>query len=771
MRLYEHGVYLLNGTELIASDEFETGHPAWTGRDKMNAQKGSIAYGFLMAHNRSDDEKHLRLKADVLVSDDPTYVAILQTAKACGLDRFPVPYILSNHVNSLHAIGGTNNSDDHIFGLSAARKFGGIYIPAHAGGMHQYVKETTAEAGKFILGSDSHTRYGALGTLGVGEGGGEVVKQLCGDTYDIDAPEIVAIYLEGKLRCGVGPHDVALALIRTVYSKEFVKNRVMEFVGPGVASLSMDFRNGIDVMTAETACLSSVWITDEKTRRYLQAHGREESYRKLEPAPITWYDRAIHVNLSDIHPMIALPFHPSNAWEIREFQENAETLLKKIEEEAMERCGTRAKQLRLTDKLANGRLQINQAVIGGCAGGLFSNISAVSKILENGDWDFVRIPFIIYPASQPIQVELLRNGTVEKLMQKGVIVKTAFCGACMGNGDIPGNGDVSIRHMPRNFLDREGAQGVENQIALVSLMDSRSIAATLANGGLLTSAEEVPEYQEETEYHFDQEIYRRQIQNYYMAPQPEEPLVYGPNIQDWPEMEPLKDKLLLQICSILMDEVTTTDDLSPSRAAPFRANPQRMASFTLTGRDPEYVGRTEKTEAIRLAVKNHTSGTALPECFADILTIVKEIETIRGNGTAEISPDQLEIGSVIYAKRPGDGSSREQAASGQRVLGGLANIAIEYATKRYRTNMINWGMLPFHMKEEPNFQNGDWIYIPDVYSIVDQNVDTIPAWVIGSENREISLSMLPLTSEEAEIVRKGGLINYNRAKRNKNLNK
>ena len=753
----------------MGAEEYEKRAPAQASVQRNEAKKGSMSYTFLLAHNLSGDKTHLRLKADALVSDDPTYVAILQTAKASGLDRFPVPYILSNHVNSLHAVGGTINSDDHIFGLSAARKYGGIYIPPHVGGMHQYVKETTARVGTFILGSDSHTRYGALGTLGVGEGGGEVVKQLLGDTYDIDMPETVAVYLEGNLRCGVGPHDVALALIREVYPIEFVKNRILEFVGPGVSSLSMDFRNGIDVMTAETACWSSIWVTDDRTRDYLRVHGREQDYRELQPAPVVWYDRAIRVNLSDVHPMIALPYHPSNAWEIREFQKNAEALLRKVEADALERCGPRAEQLHLTDKLVNGRLRVDQAVIGGCAGGLFSNISAISSILTHGNWDPADIPLSIYPASQPIQMELIRNGTTEKLMERGAIVKTAFCGACMGNGDIPGNGGLSIRHLPRNFLDREGAQGAENQIALVALMDSRSIAATLSNGGLLTSAEDVPEYQEATEYHFDQEIYRRQVKNFYMAEEPKEPLVYGPNIQDWPEMEPLKDKLLLRVCAKILDEVTTTDELSPSRAAPYRANPQRMASFTLSGRDPEYVGRTEETESIRLTAKDDAGVKALPDCFVDALEKISEIEKGRENGApAGISLDQIEIGSVIYAKRPGDGSSREQAASGQRVLGGLANIAIEYATKRYRTNMINWGMLPLHLTEEPPFQVGDWIYIPDVYAALEGKRAQIPAWAVGQTVSKLSLSMLPLTAEEVEIIKAGGLINYNREKKSKN---
>lgn len=778
MKKYEGGAYLLNGTELLSKDEFNISRTgAWSKEDVQKARRGSIAYAILMAHNQTGDETHLKLKADMLISDDPTYVTILQTAKASGLNNFPVPYVLSNCHNSLHAIGGTINSDDHIFGLSAARKYGGIYIPPHVAVMHQYMRETAAGGGTFVLGSDSHTRYGALGTMSVGEGGGEVVKQLLGETYDVDMPEIVAVYLEGKPGAGIGPQDVALAFIREVYAIGFVKNRILEFVGPGIRNLSADFRNGIEVMTAETACFSSIWMTDEETERYLRIHGRAEDYKELRPSDITWYDRAIRVELDKIHSMIALPFHPSNAWKIREFQENAEDLLREVEREAQKRCGERGKGLRLTKKLKDGKLQVDQAVIGGCAGGLFSNIMAAADILKEGSWDSARLQFLVYPASQPILMELMNNGTVVDFMRKGVILKTAFCGPCIGACDVPANGDFSIRHVTRNFLNREGSKAKEGQIAAVALMDARSIAATVANKGRVTAAEEVAGEWKEPEYHYDASIYKRQIQNFFGRRKEDEALAYGPNIKDWPVMEPVKERLLLQVCAKLMDEVTTTDDLSPSgEAAAYRANPLRLAEYTLSARDPEYVGRAKKTQEIQKRGKNGQ----IPDELGPVLEAVRDIDRwIEGdspreakekmNGQQEkqmVKETELPgIGSLIYAKHPGDGSSREQAASSQRVLGGLANICTEYATKRYRTNLINWGMLPLQMEGKAEFQIGDWIYIPNVGELLSGRENQTKAWVIGNEVKELSLYMLPLTEEEKEIVLAGGLINYNREKR------
>ena len=763
MRRYEEGAYLINGLELLSEEEFhakQTG--SWTKEDFRKAGRGSIAYAVLMAHNQTTDEMHMKLKADMLISDDPTYVSILQTAKASGLQEFPVPYVLSNCHNSLHAAGGTINCDDHVFGLSAARKYGGIYIPPHVAVMHQYMRETAACGGAFALGSDSHTRYGALGTMSVGEGGGEVVKHLLGGTYDVTMPEIVAVYLEGKPGPGIGPQDVALALIREVYPTNFVKNRILEFVGPGIKSLSADFRNGVEVMTAETACFTSIWMTDEETRKYLRIHGREEDYKELRPSNVSWYDKAIRVDLSKIHSMIALPFHPSHAYEIREFQENASDLLYEVEQKAQELCGERGKGLRLTEKLKDGKLQVDQAVIAGCAGGLFSNIMAAAVILKNGSWNPAGLSFSVYPASQPILMELMNNGTAAELMRKGVILKTAFCGPCIGAGDVPANGDLSIRHVTRNFLNREGAKAKEGQIAAVALMDARSIAATAANGGRLTAAEDVAGEWEEPEYHYDASIYKRQIQNYYGRRREKEELVYGPNIKDWPEMKPVKNRLLLKVCAKLMDEVTTTDDLSPSgEAAAYRANPLRLAEYTLSAREPEYVGRAKKIQEIRQKVEKGQ----IPE---ELLPILKELTARQREPVSEIKETEMPgIGSVIYAKYPGDGSSREQAASSQRVLGGLANICLEYATKRYRTNLINWGMLPLQMEGAAAFEVGDWIYLSEVEKLLSDRGGRIRAWVIGKRIKEISLFMLPVTEEEREIIRAGSLINYNRMKQEK----
>lgn len=761
MKRYDDGVYLVHGTKLFPEKEFLQCNSGFTGAEQRRAAKGSIAYSILKEHNQADDDIHLQLKADMLISDDPTYVAILQTAKASGLDHFPVPYVLSNCHNSMHAIGGTINCDDHVFGLSACRKYGGIYIPPHVAVMHQYMRETMAGGGKLALGSDSHTRYGALGTLAVGEGGGEVVKLLLGGTYDISMPETAAVYLEGNINPGVGPQDVALALIREVYPDGFAKNRILEFVGPGIASLSADFRNGVDVMTAETACWTSIWETDSETKRFLEQHGRNEAYRELHPAEFTRYDRCIRINLSDIHPMIALPFHPSNAWEIRKFQENAEDLLREVEKDAVAKAGALGKELKLTKKLKNGRLNVDQAVISGCSGGLYSNIMAAADILESGSWDSGRLQFSIYPASQPIYMELIKNGTAARLMELGAIVKTAFCGPCIGAGDVPAHGDFSIRHVTRNFLNREGVQTKDGQIAAVALMDARSIAATVASGGILTSAEDVVGDWREPEYHFDAAIYNRQIQCFFGDRRPEEKLVYGPNIKDWPEMEPLKKKLLLQVNAIILDEVTTTDDLCPSgETNSYRANPERLASFTLSGRDPDYVGRTKKTERLKKIVK---SKKKLPKELLMICEEIEELEGRKGGEPVQILSD-IEIGSLLYAKRPGDGSSREMAASNQRVLGGRANICREYATKRYRTNLINWGILPLQMEDEPDFEIGDWIYLPDVFKIVEHPEGPIEAWVVGKKVRKLELFMLLLTEEEKEILRAGNLINYNRPK-------
>ncbi len=757
MKRYENGVYLIDGKNFISEEDFLRNHPDFTKEEQTAALRGGMARSILSAHNQSGDDSLLQLKVDMLISDDPTYVSILQTAKASGLDHFPIPYVLSNCHNSLHAIGGTINCDDHVFGWSACRKYGGIYIPPHVAVMHQYMREAMAGGGQLALGSDSHTRYGALGTLGFGEGGGEVVKLLLGGTYDVSMPETVAVYLEGRPRPGVGPQDVALALIREVYPDGFAKNRILEFVGPGILGLSADFRNGVDVMTAETACWTSIWETDGEIERYLGLHERKEAYRELHPAKITRYDRGLRIDLGEIHPMIALPFHPSNAWEIREFQQNAEDLLREVEREAMEKEGTLGKELKLTEKLKKGKLQVDQAIISGCGGGLYSNIMAAADILQNASWDSGRLPFSIYPASQPILMELMQNGTAARLMKQGVILKTAFCGPCIGAGDIPAHGDFSIRHVTRNFLNREGVRPENHQIAAVALMDARSIAATVANGGLLTSAEDIIGDWKEPEYHFDASIYERHLQCFFECRQPEEKLIYGPNIKDWPEMEPLKNHLLLQVCGEILDEVTTTDDLCPSgETNSYRANPERLASFTLAGRDPGYVGRTKKTKLLKEAAERSEGG--LPQ---ELTAVWEQIRKLEGQeGILNLS--ELQIGSLLYAKRPGDGSSREMAASNQRVLGGLANLCREYATRRYRTNLINWGMLPLQMEADSEFEIGDWIYISHTYGCLENPEQPFKAWVIGKGIRELKLFMLPMTEEEKNILRAGSLINYNR---------
>lgn len=771
MECYEEGRYLINGYRLLTEAEFlRERDSVWSAEDKKMAARGTIAWGILQAHNQSEDEKHLKLKADMLISDDPTYVAILQTAKASGITRFPVPYVLSNCHKSLYAVGGTIDHDDHVFGLSAAKKFGGIFIPPHVAVMHQYMRETMAAGGKLAMGSDSHTRYGTYGTMSIGEGGGEIVKQLLEETYDVEYPETVAVYLEGKPNPGVGPQDVALALIKEVYANGFVKNKILEFVGPGIASLSMDYRNGIEVMTAETACWTSVWVTDETTRQNLKLHGREEAYRELKPADIVWYDKVVRIDLSEIHPMIALPFHPSNAYEIREVQEHGADLMREVERDAVNRCGERGKLLKLTDKIRNGKFFVDQAVISGCCGGLYENIMEAVHILKKGSgWSQAKSPFSIYPASLPIMMELMKNGAAEEILSLGAILKTACCGPCIGAGDTPAQGDFSIRHVTRNFLNREGAKAAGGQISAVALMDSRSIAATMANGGALTSAEELADEWKIPEYHYDAELYEKQIKRYYEAPQPEETLVYGPNIKDWPEMEPLKDQLLLKVCTKIMDEVTTTDDLSPSgEAVSYRANPQKLATFTLAAKDPEYVKRTAEVEKLRLIAEQNPN--VLPQELQRVLETVGVLE----GKTVPAEVHQVQIGSLLYAKRPGDGSSREQAASSQRVLGGLANLCLEYATKRYRTNMINWGMLPLQMEEVPEFEVGDWLYIPDIHKILREYADmTVPAeqiriraWLLpAGESRtpeELSLYMLPITAKERDIMCAGSLINYNR---------
>lgn len=701
VKLYNGGAYLINGNTLIEENDKDKIKAA-TGKDidKEEARKGSIAYNILKAHNTSGNMDKLRLKFDAMASHDITFVGIIQTAKASGMEKFPLPYVLTNCHNSLCAVGGTINEDDHMFGLSAAKKYGGIYVPPHIAVIHQYMREAFAGCGKMILGSDSHTRYGALGTMAIGEGGGELVKQLLQDTYDVNRPEIIAIYLEGAPKAGVGPQDIALAIIGEVFKNGYVKNKIMEFVGPGIASMTTDYRNGVDVMTTETTCLSSVWETDEDTKKFLSVHGRVGDYKQLKPADVTYYDGVVYVDLSTIKPMIALPFHPSNVYEIDTLNENLEDLLHEVEVEAIKIGGEAGKGLKLVDKIENGKLRVSQGIIAGCAGGTYSNVMEAAHILKGHSTGFDEFNLNVYPSSQPVFIETTRNGAVADLMESGAVVKTAFCGPCFGAGDTPANNGLSIRHTTRNFPNREGSKPGSGQMSAVALMDARSVAATARNKGILTPATEYADDYVVPEYHYDDTIYKNRVYNGFGNAHEESDLVYGPNIKDWPEMTALTDNILLKVCSKILDDVTTTDELIPSgETSSYRSNPLGLAEFTLSRRDPEYVGRSKKVDVIE---KARRSGADILKDNAELADVFDKIKTIEG--FSNIVANDTEIGSMIYAKKPGDGSAREQAASCQRVIGGLANIAKEYATKRYRSNVMNWGMLPFLLDAEPDFE-------------------------------------------------------------------
>lgn len=763
VKLYDGGAFLVHGTELVPEQEAEK-LVALTGKNvtKEEAKKGTIAYSILKDHNTADNMEHLKLRFDSMASHDITFVGIIQTARASGLTEFPIPYVMTNCHNSLCAVGGTINEDDHIFGLSAAKKYGGIFVPPHIAVIHQYMREMMAGCGRMILGSDSHTRYGALGTMAVGEGGGELVKQLLRDTYDVTYPGVVAIYLTGKPGPGVGPHDVALAIVGAVFKNGYVKNKVMEFVGPGISSMDTNYRNGVDVMTTETTCLSSIWRTDEDTRDYLKMHGREDAYRELNPADVAYYDGVVSIDLSTVKPMIALPFHPSNTYEIDELNANLGDILRTVEREADHILGSPNVHLSLTDKIVDGKLLVQQGVIAGCAGGNYSNVMTAAHILSGKNCGNDIFNLSVYPSSQPVYMDLVKKGAVTELMAAGATIRTAFCGPCFGAGDTPANNTLSIRHTTRNFPNREGSKPGNGQISSVALMDARSIAATAANGGYLTSAEAIADDYQVPAYEFDNSSYERRVYQGYGKADPDAELIYGPNIKDWPSMSALTDNIILRVCSKIMDPVTTTDELIPSgETSSYRSNPLGLAEFTLSRRDPEYVGRSKK---------------------------VNELEEIRKTGACPLKPDpemesafkalrnylnqpdlrarETEIGSMIYAVKPGDGSAREQAASCQRVLGGLANIANEYATKRYRSNVINWGMLPFLLDEEPSFDIGDFIYVPGVRAALEGDMQHIPAYVIKNEEgnpiHEINLHIAEMTDEEKEIVKAGCLINYNR---------
>ncbi|MEF5652923.1 hydratase [Escherichia coli] len=748
IKLSEKGVFLASNNEIIAEEHF-------TGEiKKEEAKKGTIAWSILSSHNTSGNMDKLKIKFDSLASHDITFVGIVQTAKASGMERFPLPYVLTNCHNSLCAVGGTINGDDHVFGLSAAQRYGGIFVPPHIAVIHQYMREMMAGGGKMILGSDSHTRYGALGTMAVGEGGGELVKQLLNDTWDIDYPGVVAVHLTGKPAPYVGPQDVALAIIGAVFKNGYVKNKVMEFVGPGVAALSTDFRNSVDVMTTETTCLSSVWQTDEEVHNWLALHGRGQDYCQLNPQPMAYYDGSISVDLSAIKPMIALPFHPSNVYEIDTLNQNLTDILREIEIES-ERVAHGKAKLSLLDKVENGRLKVQQGIIAGCSGGNYENVIAAANALRGQSCGNDTFSLAVYPSSQPVFMDLAKKGVVADLIGAGAIIRTAFCGLCFGAGDTPINNGLSIRHTTRNFPNREGSKPANGQMSAVALMDARSIAATAANGGYLTSASELDCWDNVPEYAFDVTPYKNRVYQGFVKGATQQPLIYGPNIKDWPELGALTDNIVLKVCSKILDEVTTTDELIPSgETSSYRSNPIGLAEFTLSRRDPGYVGRSKATAEL----ENQRLAGNVSE-LADMFARIKQIA-----GQEHVDPLQTEIGSMVYAVKPGDGSAREQAASCQRVIGGLANIAEEYATKRYRSNVINWGMLPLQMAEVPNFDVGDYIYIPGIKAALDNPGTTFKGYVIHEDApvTEITLYMESLTAEEREIIKAGSLINFNK---------
>ncbi len=739
IKLIDESVFLLGGCELAKAEELQA-----KGALAENAEKGTMAYGILSGHNTSGNNDKLKIKFDAMASHDITYVGIIQTARASGLEKFPIPYVLTNCHNSLCAVGGTINEDDHMFGLSAAKKYGGIYVPAHQAVIHQFMREEYAACGKMILGSDSHTRYGALGTMAIGEGGPELVKQLLSKTYDIDYPGVIAIYLENEPAPGVGPQDVAIAIIGAVFKNGFVKNKVMEFVGPGVKNLSMDYRIGIDVMTTETTCLSSIWTTDDKTKTYFEKHKRADAYKELNPSDVAKYDGAVVVDLAKVKPMIAMPFHPSNAFTIDEVNANAADILREVEKAAVSQLGADV-NFNLTNKLKGGQLYVDQGVIAGCAGGSFENLCAAADILSGTSIGNDEFALSAYPSSQPVYMELVKNGAVTKLMAAGVTLRTAFCGPCFGAGDVPANNALSIRHSTRNFPNREGSKPAQGQISSVALMDARSIAATAARGGKLTAATDLDVKYIDYEYNFDDTVYKNRLYQGFGSADASAQLKFGPNIADWPEMGELTDNVLLKVVSVIDDPVTTTDELIPSgETSSYRSNPLKLAEFTLSRKDPEYVG---KAKAVQADEKARLSGKE-----AEIMAKVREILP-----SADIN--NTSIGSTIFAVKPGDGSAREQAASCQKVLGGFANIANEYATKRYRSNLINWGMLPFiTQKKAADFENGDYVFVPGIKAAVENKDAEIKGYILGKG--EITLSLGDLTDDERSIILAGCLINY-----------
>ena len=751
MKLYDTGVYLLNGQKIVPENQAD--FPV----SKEEAAKSTIAYSILKAHNTSGNMEKLQIKFDKLTSHDITFVGIIQTARASGLEKFPVPYVLTNCHNSLCAVGGTINEDDHMFGLTCAKKYGGVYVPPHQAVIHQFAREMLAAGGKMILGSDSHTRYGALGTMAMGEGGPELVKQLLSQTYDINMPGVVAIYLTGSPRPGIGPQDVALAIIGKVFANGYVKNKVMEFVGPGVANLSADFRIGVDVMTTETTCLSSIWQTDEKIQEFYEIHGRSEDYKELKPGETAYYDGCVEIDLSEIRPMIAMPFHPSNTYTIDELKANLDDILADVEKKAQISLDGKVPYT-LRDKVIDGKLYVEQGIIAGCAGGGFENICAAADILKGKSIGADAFTLSVYPASTPIYMELAKNGVLAGLLETGAVVKTAFCGPCFGAGDTPANNAFSIRHTTRNFPNREGSKIQNGQISSVALMDARSIAATAANKGFLTSAEDYTGGYTGQKYFFDKTIYDNRVFDSKGIADPGVEIQFGPNIKDWPEMAALPENLIVKVVSEIHDPVTTTDELIPSgETSSYRSNPLGLAEFTLSRKDPAYVGRAKEVQKAQKAIQEG-------KCPVEALPEMKPVMDVIKKDYPNVSKENLGVGSTIFAVKPGDGSAREQAASCQKVLGGWANIANEYATKRYRSNLINWGMLPFLIKEgELPFANGDYLFLPQIRKAVEEKDDVIRGYVVGAEGlKEFEVALGELTDDEREIILKGCLINYNR---------
>lgn len=759
IKLYDQGVYLMYGTEVIEDSPnailFISQKTGLNNIDRDKARYGTMAYRILKNHNTSGSMKNLRIKFDKLISHDITYVGIIQTARASGLTKFPIPYVLTNCHNSLCAVGGTINEDDHMFGLSAAKKYGGIYVPAHQAVIHQYAREMMAETGSMILGSDSHTRYGALGCMAMGEGGPELVKQLLDKTYDIPMPKVVAVYLTGAPRKGVGPQDIALAIIKAVFKNGYVNNKVMEFVGDGIKNLSMDYRIGIDVMTTETTCLSSIWVTDDAVKEYYKLHKRSDSFNYIRPEQAAYYDGMIYVDMSQIKPMIAMPFHPSNAYTIDELNANLFDILDEVEKNALISLDNKVKYT-LKDKVRNNKLYVEQGTIAGCAGGSFENICDATDILNGKYIGTDEFALSVYPASQPIFMELVNNGAIAKLTAAGASIRTAFCGPCFGAGDTPANNGLSIRHTTRNFPNREGSKITSGQIASVALMDARSIAATAANKGYLTSAENIDDKFGKPKYFYDSRIYENRVFDGALRPDPSVELRMGPGIVDWPQMSELTDNIILKVVSVIHDPVTTTDELIPSgETSSYRSNPLGLAEYTLSRKDPEYVGRAKE---VQLAEKARLAGKDIIGADSNLKKIYEAISK-----KFNIDKNDTQIGSTIYAVKPGDGSAREQAASCQKVLGGFANIAKEYATKRYRSNLINWGMLPFILDGDLPFDKDDYLFIKDIKSSILNKTDIIKAYVVNKDMKEFSLTLGELTDDEREIILKGCLINYYKA--------